>query len=121
MMHSTATASNIAMFLSFSSRVTLSREQNSINKKPNNRDVRHSARRQKIKYLTLMYSIGHTAVASIPPAIHPADMGKRGFVFLLAAMIGRCCWSNMATKDRTKREGETRDHKRTSRFGGGEK
>jgi hypothetical protein len=40
-----------------------------------------------------MNSIGQTAQASIPPAIHPADIGKRGFVFLLvAAMIDSCCW-----------------------------
>lgn len=31
--------------------------------------------------LTLMYSMGQTAVASIPPAIHPADMANHGFFF----------------------------------------
>jgi hypothetical protein len=36
----------------------------------------------------LMNSIGQTAQASIPPAMHPADMGKRGFTFfLVVAMI----------------------------------
>jgi hypothetical protein len=40
-----------------------------------------------------MNSIGQTAQASIPPAMHPADIGKRGFVFLLAvAMIDSCYW-----------------------------
>jgi hypothetical protein len=32
-------------------------------------------------HFTLMYSMGHTAVASIPPATHPAAMGRRGFFF----------------------------------------
>ena len=31
--------------------------------------------------LTLMYSMGHTAVASMPPAMQPADMASRGFFF----------------------------------------
>eukprot|EP00977_Amphora_coffeiformis_P010002 scaffold2347_cov173-Amphora_coffeaeformis.AAC.3 len=40
-------------------------------------------------FLTLMYSMGHTAVASIPPAMHPADMAKRGFFFCAEVMMDR--------------------------------
>ena len=32
---------------------------------------------------TLMYSIGQTAVASIPPATQPALMANKGFFFLV--------------------------------------
>jgi len=41
--------------------------------------------------LTLIYSMGQTAVASIPPAIHPAAMGSKGLFFLSVAMVKRRC------------------------------
>ena len=37
--------------------------------------------------LTLIYSIGHTQVASTAPAMHPAASGRKGFLFLLLAMF----------------------------------
>ena len=48
-----------------------------------------SDNRESIFSLTLMYSIGQTAVASIPPAIQPADMAKKGFFFfgLVSAIV----------------------------------
>ena len=39
------------------------------------------------KYLTLMYSIGQTQVASTAPAIHPAVIAVRGFFDFLVAMV----------------------------------
>jgi len=39
------------------------------------------------KIHTLIYSIGHTAVASMPPAIHPADMANKGLFFCLVDMV----------------------------------
>jgi hypothetical protein len=34
-----------------------------------------------------LHSIGQTAVASIPPAIHPATMGISGFFFFTSAFV----------------------------------
>ena len=39
---------------------------------------------------TLMYSMGHTAVASIPPAMHPAVMAKYGFFFCVEVIVYEC-------------------------------
>jgi len=34
-----------------------------------------------------MYSMGHTTVASMPPAMHPADMASSGLFFCLVDMV----------------------------------
>ena len=47
---------------------------------------------------TLMYSIGQTAVASIPPAMHPAASGVKGFLaFLDIALLVNCELNGLET------------------------